>query len=233
MKKVLLLVVSIIMAASLVAQDINTIIKKHEDAINAKKLNSFKTMKIIGTFSQMGMAMDMTLIEKAPDKVKTVVTFNGMEIVTVVNGDKGYMINPMMGSAEPTPMAAADISQSLENKMLGSSIRKQMEIGKLELVGEEDYNGTKCYKLKSETVAGNAFLYIDAKSFLNIAVKLTTVQMGQEMGIEMRMSDFRESEGVLMAMTTETYMNGEMTGTLVYKSIEFDLTIDDSVFEVK
>ena len=82
--------------------------------------------------SQMGMSMDMTIIEKVPDKIKTVITFSEMEIVTVVNGDKGYMINPMMGSSEPVPLKAEQISQSAGSKMLGSSIRKQLDDGKLE-----------------------------------------------------------------------------------------------------
>lgn len=233
MKKSLLLLVLLVVAASLVAQDINKIIDKYEKAINAKKLNSFKTIKVIGTLSMGGMSMDMLLIEKAPDKIKTVITFSGMEMVTVVNGDKGYEINPFSGSSEPVAIGAVKIAQALENKMLGSSIRKQLENGKLEMVGEEEYNNVNCYIIISQAAAGDTFMFIDKKSSLIIGIKLTTMAAGQEMKLEMRMSDFKEIKGVIMAMKIDTYANGTMSMSTIFKSIEFDVPINDSEFEIK
>ena len=39
------------------------------------------------------------MMMKNPNKIKVAYSFNGQEMVSVFDGEKGYMINPMTGSS--------------------------------------------------------------------------------------------------------------------------------------
>jgi len=233
MKKTLFVVVLLSSAVFLFAQDLSSIVEKYEKSVGADKLIKFKTIKVTGTMTQMEMTMPILMLEKNPDKVKVVSTYNNSDIVQVINGDRGYMVNPMMGSSEPMELPAEQIDQIKGNRMLRTSLRGQMEKGKLELVGDETVNGRSAFKIKSSTDAGDVFILVDKETYYIMATMMTVNQMGMEMSVEMRMSDFKELKGVVMPMKIETFVGGQFSGVIEYKSIEFDVPIDDSEFEIK
>ena len=46
-----------------------------------------------------------------------VTTFNGQEMVSVFDGEKGYIVNPMTGSMEPVEMTPDQVKQTLRSSM--------------------------------------------------------------------------------------------------------------------
>ncbi|HUS86553.1 MAG TPA: hypothetical protein VMW76_04860 [Bacteroidales bacterium] len=233
MKKAIFVIIVFSSVNALNAQDISMIVDNYEKSVGVEKLSSFKTIKITGTMTQMNMTMPILMLEKNPDKIKIVSTINNSELVQVVNGNRGYMINPMMGSTDPIELQAEQIDQIKGNRMLRSSLRDQLGNGRLELVGDETINGRASFKIKSITDAGDVFMLIDKETYYVLATQMTVNQMGMEMSVEMRMSDFTDLQGVIMPMKIETYMGGQFSGSIEYKSIEFDIPIDDSEFAIK
>lgn len=233
MKKMIIAAMAALFTISAIAQDVAGLVEKYEKAVGAEKLKSIKTLKITGTMNQMGMTFPLTMLEKSPDKVKVVSTVNGVDLVQVVNGNQGYMINPMMGSNDPVELPVEQVNQIKDNRMLRSSLKGQLDAGKLSLEGEETINEAACFKIKSVTDAGDVFIYIDKESYNIVATGMSVNQMGMDMNVMMHMSDFKDIDGVIMPMKIETMVNGQPSGLMEFKSVEFDVAIDDSEFDIK
>ena len=232
MKKTILLFAVTLLSISVFSQDLATIIKKHDKAIGAEKMASFKTTRIEAVMSQMGMDITMTMYEKKPDKMRTEIEMSGMQIVTVINGDKGYMINPMMGSSEATPLDEATIAASKNQKVIGSPLNQSFKDGKMELVGETDFDGKACYKLKVIAETGTVYTYIAKKTFLVAGTEMEMTQMGQSYNTTITMADYKEVKGVKIAHKMITSAAGQ-NGILEFTKVEFNVPIDDSKFEIK
>ena len=140
-RTIITLTAALIMPAMLIGQDLNEVIQKYSDAAGLKKLSGYNSLVVEGSASQSGMSMDMKLMEKRPGKLKVVTSFSGMEIIQVINGETGFTINPMMGSAEPVDLPAEQLAQAANSSMLSNTIGNLLSEGKLELLGKSTFAG--------------------------------------------------------------------------------------------
>lgn len=233
MKKSILMIAMAIITLSLSAQDLASIVNKYEKASGADKLNSFKTIVMEGNMDVMGMQMKMVIKEKKPDKIKTVMEMSGMEMVTVINGDKGYQINPMMGSSEPTPLPADQIAQAKSNRNLGSSISQLFKEDKLEFMGEDTFRGTPVFKIKMISEVGDIYTFVDKKTYLVKGMQVEVSQGGVSQLVESVMSNYENIDGVMMAMKIDAYLAGTYGYGMIFTKVEFNSPVDDSEFEIK
>ena len=233
MKRLFTVLISFIAIGTLSAQTLDKVIEEHLKAINAEKLSQLKSLYIKGRISMQGMQLDMEMYEKAPDKLKSVSNFSGMDMVQVINGDRGYMINPMMGSNEPVPLTAEQITSIRNSSMLSSSVEEAYRQGNMVMEGEEDVAGKPAYKIKITAPEGTRYIFIDKETYYLIQMRMTVSQMGSEATVELRMRNFSDTDGIIMARTIDTFLNGQPAGTAVYETIEFNREIDDSEFEIK
>lgn len=233
MKRLFVFIISVITIGTLSAQNLDEVIDKHLKAVNAEQLSKFKSLIVKGRISFQGMQLEMAMYEKAPGKIKAVSNISGMDIVQVINGDQGYMINPMMGINEPVHLTPEQIVATKNSSMLNSSLKDAYMKGNIEIEGEESVAGRPAFRIKVNAPEGTRYVFIDKYSYYITQVRMTVSQMGTETTIEMRMRDFVNTDGVIMARTIDTFMNGQPAGTAVYESIEFNREIDDSEFEIK
>ena len=112
MKKIFFVVAGLISVAVINAQSLDEIIKNYSAVIKADQLATVSTIKITGKLSSMGMEMPMVMYMKNPNKIKVLYNVSGQEMVVVFDGEKGYMINPMMGSSEPVELTADQLRQT-------------------------------------------------------------------------------------------------------------------------
>ncbi len=233
MKKSIILISCLLFTTMADAQSLEQVIRKHLKAINADKLTAFRTLVLKGHMNMQGMDLAMQIYEKVPDKIKSMSNINGMEMVQVVNGDRGYMINPMMGSNEAVPLTPDQIASVKNGSMLNSNILEEYESGYMMLEGEESVAGRPAHKIKISAPEATRYIFIDKQSHYLTQMRMSVNQMGNTITVEIRMSDFKDTDGVMMARTIDTFMNGQAAGTAVYESIEFNREIDDSVLEIK
>ncbi|MFN2379087.1 MAG: outer membrane lipoprotein carrier protein LolA [Bacteroidales bacterium] len=234
MKRIILtLTAALIIPALVCGQDLNEVIKKYSDASGLAKLSGYNSLVVEGNVNQMGMSMDMRLMEKKPGKLKMVTTFSGMDIVQVINGNTGYTINPMMGSTEPVELPADQLAQAESSSMLSNNIEKLLKEGSLELTGKSNFGDESAYEVKALTDAGTVFFYISDKTHQLIGSKTTVSQMGQQFDVETRMKEIKDFEGVMLPSVSETYVNGALSATITFNSIKFNVPIPDSEFEKK
>jgi len=233
MKKLFLAIVLLLAVVAVNAQSLEDIVKKYSAATKQDKLASLKTMKITGKMSMMGMEMPVTMWMKNPNKIKTVSSINGQDIISVFDGVKGYQINPMTGSSTPVEMTPDQVTQTLNSNYFQNSVENYLKKGQLAMAGDENVNNKPAYKLKA-TIEGGNVVYLSIDKATNLLVKSSTSvnQGGMSITVDSFLNDYKETNGVLLPMRTVSSAQG-MEFTITFDKVEVDIPIDDSTFKVK
>jgi hypothetical protein len=233
MKKLIFIMAGLIMMTVISAQSLDEIVKKYTEANKLDHVASLKTIKITATVSAMGTDMPMVLWMKNPNKIKSVTTFNGQDMVTVFDGEKGYTVSPMTGSTEPMEMSPDQVKQTLRNSIFQNPLANYLKNGQLVLAGEENVNDKPAYKLKA-TVEGGAVIdmFIDKNSYFLVKTSTTTSMNGMTVTMDSYPSDYTETSGVMIPMKTTASAQG-MDFQTTFTKVEVDVPMEDSIFKIK
>lgn len=228
MKKLMLIMAGLIMMSVLNAQTLEEIVKKYTEANKLDQVSQHSTVLITASLSVMGMDLPMTMWLKNPNKIKTVTSFNGQDIVSVVNGDKGYSINPMTGSTDPVEMTPDQLKQTLRSSVFENYMANYLKNGQLTLEGEENVNDKPAFKLKATLDDATIDIFIDKSTYYLVKSSATT----QGTIVESYPSDYTDNGGIIVPMKTTTSAQG-MDMQINFTKVEVDVPIADSVFMVK
>jgi len=233
MKKFFLSVTFLFAVAALNAQSLEDIIGKYTVANKLDKISNFKTIRISAKTSVMGMDMPMEIWMKNPNKFKSVTSFNGQDIIQVFDGEKGYMVNPMAGSAEPVEMTADQLKDVAKSNIFNNYVAQYLKDGKLTLEGDDNVNGKPVFKIKATLDGGNsATMFIDKSTYLILKTVADVNQGGMAMSMESFPSEYTETNGILLPMKTTISASG-MEIVTTFTKVEVDVPIEDSVFKIK
>lgn len=228
MKKLIFILTGLIIMSVINAQSLDEIVKKYTVANKLDRVTSLKTIKITGNMSMMGMEMPMTMWMKNPNKIKTVTSINGQDMIQVYDGVKGYTVNPMTGSTAAVEMTAEEIKQTIRTNMFQNYMATYLRNGQLALAGNENVNDKPTYKLKATIEGGTVLnLFIDKTTYL--MVKISTSTSG--MNFDSFPTDYTETNGFLLPMKTTTTAQG-MEFVMKFTKVEVDTPMDDSIFKV-
>lgn len=234
MKKLITVITLLLCAVVINAQSLDEIVKNYSAAMKTSQLASVKTIKITGKMSAMGMEMPMTMYMKNPNKIKVVYNFNGQEMVSVFDGEKGYTINPMTGSTTPVELTGDQLKQVQENNVFQNQLINFNKSGKLALDGEEMVNGKPAFKLKATMENGNpVYMSIDKSTYYLVKTSTKVSQMGQEMTVDSFTSDYADIQGVVMPKKTTASSGGMEMAVITFDKIEVNIPIEDTVFKIK
>jgi outer membrane lipoprotein-sorting protein len=229
MKKLIFIMTGLIMMSVINAQSLEEIVKKYTAANKLDQVANLKTIKITANLSVMGMEMPMEMWMKNPNKVRSVTTFNGQEMVNVFDGEKGFVVNPMTGSTDPVEMTPEQVAQTLRSNMFQNSMANYLKNGQLKLNGEENVNDKPAYKLTATIDGGTVIdLFIDKSSYF--LVKTASTAAGVAM--ESYPSDYTETNGIMIPMKTTTSAQG-MDILINFTKVEVDVPMEDSIFTMK
>jgi outer membrane lipoprotein-sorting protein len=233
MKKLIFVMAGLIMMTVISAQSLDEIVKKYTEANKLDKVANLKTIKITASMSAMGMDIPIVMYMKSPNKIKTVTSINGQEMIQVFDGVKGYVVNPMAGSTDPVEMTPEQVAQTLRSSLFQNYLASYLKSGKLVFEGEDKVNDKPAYKLKATLEGGNVVnLFIDKSSYFLVKTSTTTSQGGMTVSVDSYPSNYTETNGVMIPMKTNTSAQG-MDMVLTFTKVEVDIPIDDSVFKVK
>lgn len=233
MKKSFFLLAGLILVAVINAQSLNEIVKNYSVAMKSDQLSNVKTIKITGKMSVMGMEMPMVMYMKNPNKIKVVNTFNGQQMVSVFDGEKGYMMNPMMGSSNPVELTGDQLKQVQNNNVFRNEVMNYFNKKQLTLEGEEIVNGKAAYKLKVNVEGGSPiYMFIDKSSNLLVKTSTTMDQMGTSMNVDSYMTDYSETNGVIMPKKTTAMANGMEAAVITFDKVEVNIPMEDSIFKI-
>ena len=233
MKKLITLLAGLFIVTIINAQSLEEILKKYSVANKQDQISKLSTLKITANMSMMGMEMPMTMWMKNPDKIKSVTSFNGQEVISVFDGTKGYMINPMTGSTEPIIMTADQVRQATNNNIFQNYLVAFYKKGQLALAGEDNVNGKPAFKIIANVEGVSAIeLYIDKSTYYIIKTVAEVKQEGMTMNIETYPTEYTEINGIVLPMKTTSNASG-MEVVIKFAKIEANIPMDDSLFKVK
>ena len=229
MKKLIFVITGLIIMSVVSAQSLDEIVKKYSEANKLDKVANLKTIKITANMSMMGMEMPMVMWMKNPNKIKSVTTLNGQDMIQVFDGEKGFVISPMTGSTEPVEMTPDQIKQTLRTSMFQNYMATYLKNGQLKLAGEENVKDKPAYKIEATVEGGTVIdMFIDKSSYF--LVKTATTVSGVAM--ESYPTDYTETNGIMIPMKTSTSAQG-MDILMNFTKVEVDLPMEDSIFKIK
>lgn len=233
MKKLIFVMAGLIMMSVISAQSLDEIVKKYTEANKLDKVANLKTIKITANMSAMGMDIPIVMYMKSPNKIKSVTSINGQEMIQVFDGVKGYVINPMGGSTDPVEMTPEQVAQTLRSSLFQNYMASYLKSGKLALDGEDKVNDKPAFKIKATLDGGNVVtMYVDKSSYFLVKTSTTTSQGGMTISVDAYPSNYTEVNGIMIPMKTSTSAQG-MDMVLNFSKVEVDIPIEDSVFKVK
>jgi outer membrane lipoprotein-sorting protein len=233
MKKFIMIAACFLAIVTVSAQSLEEIVKNYTVANKLDKLSGLKTIKITGSMSVSGMELPMEVYMKSPDKIKTVTSFNGTEIVQSFDGEKGYSINPMTGSSDPVDMTADQVKELIRSNMFQNFMANYLKNGQLTLAGEEEVSGKPAFRINAKLDNGtNVAMFIDKASYLLVKTSADVNQGGMSVTVESFPSDYQETSGVLLPMKTTSSASG-MEFVTTFSKVEVDLPLEDSIFKLK
>ena len=144
------------------------------------------------------------------------------------------MVNPMTGATEPVEIPEEQLSSVQEYNMFRDNMLEAYKAGRLKLDGEEDVNGSPCYKVLITDESGNTTTaYIDKDTMLTVKTVTTVEQMGQEMTVESLIEGYMDVNGIKFPKVISQNSGGVELARITFNKIELDKDIDDSVFVIK
>ncbi|NBB22794.1 outer membrane lipoprotein-sorting protein [Runella sp. CRIBMP] len=232
MKKLVVIVALLASAAlTVMAQSAEEILDKSIQARGgAEKLNSLKSLRMEGTVSVMGMEIPTKSVIVHRRGMRNEMEAMGQSIIMAIDGEKGWMINPMAGP-EPTPLPEEQLKASVSQLDLSGITNYKSSGTKTELLGKETLDGTEVYKVKMVSKDGMSMTHsIDTKNFNIIRTAIKVNVSGQDVEVETKMSNYKIFDGISFPTTTEiTNPQAGVIMTTITK-VEINPAIDESVF---
>ncbi len=235
MRKIISLLAGVIIFTSAGAQSIEEIVKLHVKAAKTDQLAKIKTIKITGKMTAMGMEMPLEMYMKNPDKIKVIYSFGGQQMISVFDGEKGYIQNPMTGSMSPVELKGDQLSQLTRNNIFTNEVLNSFNQKRLVYEKEEMVSGKPAYRLKVniEGTDSPSYLFIDKATGLLVKVTTTVEQMGTTMNVETFLTGYKEHQGLVMPMKTTAMANGMEAAVISFSNVEVNIPVDESVFKLK
>ncbi len=226
---------------------VDELLKMHATAINYDKMKFVDTMKFSGRMIQFRGSAEIetpyTLLLKRPGYSRFEFTVQGMYIVMAYDGSTVWQVNPLRfrGSLEPELMQAAEAKQIIIDAQLfpsfSSPLIEYKERGHtVELVGIENMNGSRVYKLMATLQFGmTSYWYISSKNYL---VPQFTWLAGQHdfgaqgFDVHVLLKEYRDSDGIIFPHVIEDKAAGFTAKKYTVDHAEINTEVDDSIFRM-
>jgi len=234
MKKILFTIVSFAFISAH-AQTADEVIQKYATAMGGlKAINAIKTAKITGTFTIQGSDLPITTQIINGKAVRSDIELKGQTITSCYKDGKGWKINPFAGITKATDVTGVELMDFKSQSILANQLMDYKARGhKVELLGQEDIDGVKTYKIKLTNKDDGQVTTYYINTADNMLIKNTTTRKmeGQEVQVETYFSDIKDLNGLKFSMTRTQKVNGEVTQIIKMTSVEWNVPIDEKIFD--
>jgi outer membrane lipoprotein-sorting protein len=249
MKKIVLLVSGLVLAASLYAQDAASIVRSSRDRINADTESVRARMVITaknGTTTER--LIDQYEKDDAQGRSRTVIVFQqpasvkGTRFLTMENSsgdDDQWIFLPNLGKVRR--IASSEGGGSFMGTDMSyddiASVNRDVNKDTHTLLREESYNGAACYVIQS-VPKDSSYQYAKMISWIDKSTKVIHKLEGYDrrgtLVKTMESSNFKNVQGNLTAMQMKVTSVAEGTSTTVYTDIiKYNEPIPESVFSTR
>lgn len=217
-----------------IAQTLDEVVAKHITAMGgADKLSKLQSIKITAEMAVMNMTVPVTTTIVQDRGFRSETNVQGKTIVQVIDRDKGWSINPMSGQDKATPLPDEMVkSLSAETDLTG--LYHYKEKGQtLSLIGEDNMEGAKVYKLSMTLKNGSKrMIYLSTDTFLILRTIAAVTVNGQDVQSRNTQSNFKMVDGIMYPFTSEVETSAMPGTTMTMKitTLEINPKIDDTIF---
>jgi outer membrane lipoprotein-sorting protein len=161
-------------------------------------------------------------------------SFQGMEIASAFDGEKGWNINPFAGQTDPVPMTAEQLDRmKMEADYYGIYYNYEEKGYTVEFTGMEDVDDIETYKLKLTRPSGDIITsYIDSENYVILKTASKIKMQGVDTEAETIFSNYKYVDEILNPFAIETKVNGETVVQMVFDEITYNVDFQDSIFEM-
>ncbi len=221
------------------AQTVEEIVASNLEAKGGEEAwMALETGRMTGTMQMGGGAagaieMPFVVEFSKPDRIRLEFTMQGMTAVQAFDGETGWAILPFLGKTEPEEMAEDQVKQ-LKNQadFEGVLVNYEEKGHTVELVGQEEVDGTPAFKLKVTREDGDVdYLYLDEEYFVEFKVEATREVQGNEVTVSTVLGDYKEVDGLLFAHSMEmAFGGGDAQQVITIEKIELGIELPDDRF---
>jgi len=198
------------------AQDAQSLIAKNLEARGgAAALDAIKSISFTGKTIFPG-DFELTYKEQraligALSQARVDLGLQGLDVVQAYDGRSAWKINPFQGRKDPERMSADEARSLADSALLeGPLLASRKDGGRVDYLGQEDFDGTLAYKLKVTQKDGDEFVYwLDPDTFLEIKVAETRRIRGAQQTTETELGDYEKVAGVYFPMSVESWAQGQ------------------------
>ncbi|MBT8254698.1 MAG: outer membrane lipoprotein-sorting protein [Flavobacteriaceae bacterium] len=201
-----------------------------------------ESMRITGIGRQQGVDYPFVATMMKDGRTIIDVDLQGTSfIVEAFDGENAWAMNFQTQQAEAFDSEASiNYKNEAKDQMPDPFFDYKKKGYKVELVGKDTYEGTDVFKIKlikkPVMVDGNAeenvdFYYFDTENYVPIASE-TVVKSGPAKGATAQtvISDYQEVDGLYLPFTVIEKFNGQVNLEMLYKSVELNAEVDESIF---
>ncbi len=231
--KILILIMGLSSPCSLFAQNIEVqgILNKHAKAIGKDKLDQVKTLLSFGVISQLGNNMEVSILQKRPNKYRMDVHVNEGRISQAYDGSKGWMLNPFVFE-DTVEITGMELNQLVESALFDGVLFNAEQLNyQLSYGGEDHIIQGKSHMLILKKPNGDRMkFFIDKDSYLIKRTEIRFMINGFPVEANSVFSDFRNIDGLVLPFKIENN-NGQMSTTMLIERVRINETVQDKLFQ--
>jgi hypothetical protein len=217
------------------AQTADDVIQRYSKAMGGlAAFNAIKTMKTTGTITTQGVDLALTSQIINGKAVRTDVQAMVQSVINSYKDGKGWKINPFAGVTTVTDMTPEELIDFKSQSMIASQLMDYKSRGhKVELQGQEDVEGVKAYKIKLTNKDDNRVTtyFITVADNLILKSVSTRQLQGQDIEIETFYSDIKDFNGLKFPKVRTQKMQGQVFQEIKIATIEFNVPVDEKIFD--
>jgi outer membrane lipoprotein-sorting protein len=220
------------MPSATYAQTAEEIVAKNLAAKGGEaKLKAVQTLRQTGSVKILGQPAHVTTTFMRPNLSRLDITIQGTTLTMMFDGEKAWMLNPMMG---PDPMQQpAEQAEMIKDQadIDGPLVDYKSKGSTIELVGTEDVGGKKAFHLRiTRKALPPVEVFIDTTTYLDI--KSVSVVPGSGT-MEILFADYRSVDGLVAPFSIKSLAAGMVVAELKVEKIEINPTLPPDTFKIK
>jgi photosystem II stability/assembly factor-like uncharacterized protein len=203
----------------------------------AAALAKVKTLRLTGKLEFGGggfhVEVGFGLAQKRPGRVRTEATIQGLTQVQAYDGARGWQVQPFEGRHDPERMSADDAKDLVQQAEIDPPLVAARARGdKIELLGREDVDGTRAFKLRVTRKDGDVeYVYLDPDSMLEIRVTTVREVRGVQHVVETDFGAYARVGGVWMAFSMDSGEHGKPRQVkITVERAEVNVALPDTLF---
>ena len=224
-------------AAVLFAQTAESLIARNLEAKGGlEKIKAIKSYRYTGKFQQGSFTARITQEAKAPDRIREMLTIQGMTQIEAYDGATGWQISPFQGRRDPEILGEDDLRDISEDADFYGPLVDYKEKGNtIEYLGREAVEGDDVFRLKITLKNGDIYYYyLDPDTYLEIRTERQQFIRGAIRESQTDLGSYKQVDGVFypFSISSGPKNQPDARNTVTIEKMQANVEIPDSEFSM-